>query len=318
MPRWWLPLAASAGSHRQACGLQRPSFAACAAALSTSSSVAEQRDPSIKQSPYRLTSAAAYEPHPEKKATGGEDASFVGADGLSVGVADGVGGWAEENIDAGVYARLLMSQAQSALQQAEPLPAIPGRPEEPQTEPLRVLVQAHARTRVPGSSTALIVCLRDTTLHACNLGDSCFMVLRDNKVLFKSPQQQHQFNFPFQCGAYRGGDSPLVSQLFSVQVQPGDVLILGTDGLWDNLFDGEIAQLVCAELEKGGGPAAAAATCVRTAHVRGADPRAHTPFEQEAHKARIRFYGGKQDDVTCVVSVVERAPAAGGGTVLGG
>lgn len=34
-----------------------------------------------------------YLPHPDKKATGGEDASFVGADGLSVGVADGVGGW---------------------------------------------------------------------------------------------------------------------------------------------------------------------------------------------------------------------------------
>lgn len=53
-----------------------------------------------------------------------------------------------------------------------------------------------------GSSTACIVCLNGAQLHAANLGDSGFMVLRDGKLIFESPSQQHSFNFPFQVGSH--------------------------------------------------------------------------------------------------------------------
>ena len=36
-------------------------------------------------------------------------------------------------------------------------------------------------------------------LHAANLGDSGFMVLRGKRVVFRSRTQQHQFNFPYQA-----------------------------------------------------------------------------------------------------------------------
>ena len=62
---------------------------------------------------------------------------------------------------------------------------------------------------VQGSSTACILALEGDTLHAANLGDSGFMVVRRNKMLFKSRSQQHQFNFPFQLG--RGGRVPFDS-----------------------------------------------------------------------------------------------------------
>lgn len=45
-----------------------------------------------------------------------------------------------------------------------------------------------------------VLVLDQDRLHAANLGDSGFMVIRGNKILFKSPQQQHKFNFPFQLG----------------------------------------------------------------------------------------------------------------------
>ena len=51
-------------------------------------------------------------------------------------------------------------------------------------------------------------------LHAANLGDSGFLVVRDNKVLMHSPQQQHSFNFPYQLA--RAGlsmDSPFHAQV---------------------------------------------------------------------------------------------------------
>lgn len=52
-------------------------------------------------------------------------------------------------------------------------------------------------------------------LHAANLGDSGFMVIRGDQVVYKSPAQQHSFNFPFQLG--RGGpgvfDPPIVANV---------------------------------------------------------------------------------------------------------
>ena len=46
------------------------------------------------QSALRLDSGVCGLPHPQKRATGGEDAWFIGNN--IVGVADGVGGWARK------------------------------------------------------------------------------------------------------------------------------------------------------------------------------------------------------------------------------
>ena len=276
-----------------------------------------------------------YLPHPDKRATGGEDASFVGADGLSVGVADGVGGWAEQGVDAGIYARLLMSNAQvnaeatTAAQsaalaaEAPEAPATPGRDEEPEEggiemsradvlAPLKVLVSAHAATQVQGSSTALVLLLRKSTLHGANLGDSGFMILRAGRILFKSQPQQHAFNFPFQIGS-GPSDPPNAAQLYALPVEAGDVIVCGTDGLWDNLHDAEVAALVRSELAAGRGAAGAAQRIADAAHIRGADPRADTPFSRGAMAARVPFRGGKMDDCTVVVSIVQEAATAAAG-----
>ncbi len=64
-------------------------------------------------------------------------------------------------------------------------------------------LMAEASSCAQGSSTACILALEGDTLHAANLGDSGFMVVRKSKVMYKSRSQQHQFNYPFQLG--RGG-----------------------------------------------------------------------------------------------------------------
>jgi protein phosphatase PTC7 len=283
--------------------------ALAAGALATGVSAAEPRVSAT--SPLRLVSGVYYRPDPEKKNKAGEDASFVSPDGLAVGVADGVGGWADSGVDAGVYARLLMSQAEKALGEGpDNVKALLG-PELAQQapEPLRVLLLAHSRTPVQGSSTACIVLLRDSDLHVANLGDSGLALLRGGQLLFKSPPQQHQFNFPYQIGAYRGGDSPLDAQLYKAAVQAGDVLVVATDGLWDNVFPEEVTSIVTGELAAGRGPGAAAKALVDLAHTRGHSKTARTPFSVEAMRARVVFMGGKLDDTTVIVSVVEKAPA---------
>ena len=53
--------------------------------------------------------AAAMIPHPAKQEKGGEDAYFIhnGEGSSTLGIADGVGGWASQGVDAGIYARQL-------------------------------------------------------------------------------------------------------------------------------------------------------------------------------------------------------------------
>lgn len=102
-----------------------------------------------------MLSGSCYLPHPDKEATGGEDAHFICTDEQAIGVADGVGGWADVGVNAGLFAQELISNSVRAVQ------------EEPKGSfnPLRVLEKAHSNTKAKGSSTACIVALADEVLH---------------------------------------------------------------------------------------------------------------------------------------------------------
>lgn len=50
-------------------------------------------------------------------------------------------------------------------------------------------------------------------LHAINLGDSGFMVVRDGSTVFRSPVQQHDFNFTYQLESGNSGDLPSSGQV---------------------------------------------------------------------------------------------------------
>ena len=79
-------------------------------------------------------------------------------------------------------------------------------------------------------------------------GDSGFMLVRDRKVVYRSPVLQHFFDCPLQFGAVpdfsESTDSAEDAAIAELQVQPGDVLLAGSDGLWDNCYDPELLQLL--------------------------------------------------------------------------
>ncbi|KAL2635778.1 hypothetical protein R1flu_007257 [Riccia fluitans] len=248
----------------------------------------------------KLLSGACNLPHPDKVKTGGEDAYFICPDKQVVGVADGVGGWADLGIDAGEYARELMSQALIAVR------------EEPQgsINPARVLEKAHAKTKCRGSSTACILALSDSVLEAANLGDSGFVILRNSRTVFKSPAQQHQFNIPFQLES-GGSDPPSAAQVFSIDVAVGDVIVAGTDGLFDNLYDSELTTAVVQAVRSGMGPQVTAQNVADLARTRAQDRNRQTPFSTAAQDAGYRFYGGKMDDITVIVSYITNSKTGG-------
>lgn len=57
------------------------------------------------------------------------------------------------------------------------------------------------------------ICFFQQGLHAINLGDSGFIVVRDGCTVFRSPVQQHGFNFTYQLESGRGGDLPSSGQV---------------------------------------------------------------------------------------------------------
>ncbi|KAF5738169.1 putative protein phosphatase 2c [Tripterygium wilfordii] len=242
----------------------------------------------------KLLSGSCYLPHPDKEETGGEDAHFMCVEEQAIGVADGVGGWADVGINSGLFSRELMSNSVAAIQE-EPKGSI---------DPVRVLEKAHSGTKAKGSSTACIIALTEKGLNAINLGDSGFIVVRDGSTIFQSPVQQHSFNFTYQLESGSTGDLPSSGQVFTISVAPGDVVIAGTDGLFDNLYNNEVTAVVIHALKEGLEPQLTAQKIAALARHRAQDRYRQTPFSKAAQDAGFHYYGGKLDDITVVVSYV--------------
>ncbi|CAG9824665.1 unnamed protein product [Phaedon cochleariae] len=94
------------------------------------------------------------------------------------------------------------------------------------------------------SSTACVVLLNAETCHlyTANIGDSGFMVVRRGEVVRRSEEQQHYFNTPFQLSlpppGYRQevlSDRPDSAVTEDFPVEDGDVILVATDGVFDNL-----------------------------------------------------------------------------------
>ena len=101
------------------------------------------------------------------------------------------------------------------------------------------------------------------------------------------------------------------ADIANIPVEHGDLVIMATDGLWDNVFDEEIVALleVYSVLAGTGDFDAQALQAIvedlcAMAVLRGKDEKFMTPFAKEAFKAFYRFAGGKPDDVTVIGGVV--------------
>ena len=63
-------------------------------------------------------------------------------------------------------------------------------------------------------------------------------------MVFRSPALQHFFDCPLQFAAYpdytNATDTSDDAGLYEIPVQAGDLIVAGTDGLWDNVPQEEI------------------------------------------------------------------------------
>ena len=180
-------------------------------------------------------------PHPNKRQRGGEDAFFLTK--RAAGVFDGVGGWSALGVDPGLYSRRLAELVRAGTESMDASGSL-----------VSVLDQAAASNDVVGSCTACLVALstplesaevvsRRGTLTCVNLGDSGLLVMRKGDVIFRSKEQQHYFNCPYQLGS-QSKDTAYDAFVDRFEVQAGDWFVLGTDGLFDNVYDKEIVDCI--------------------------------------------------------------------------
>ena len=132
------------------------------------------------------------------------------------------------------------------------------------------------------------------------------MIIRNFEPIFRSEEQQHSFNFPYQLGT-GSQDSPADAQSFRVKVQEGDIVILASDGMFDNVFDDEVVDIVKRVLSEGGeaDPQDVADALMRRAREVAEEGRfATSPFQSRAIAEGLYYQGGKMDDVTVLAAIV--------------
>ncbi|KHG04706.1 hypothetical protein F383_29796 [Gossypium arboreum] len=186
-------------------------------------------------------------PHPNKVERGGEDAFFVSNfKGGVIAVADGVSGWAEQNVDPSLFSKELMANASSLVGDLEV-----------NYDPQILIRKAHAATGSKGSATA------------------------------------------------------------SVELVEGDTIVMGSDGLFDNVFDGEIVSTLAAHSDV----VEAAKALANLASNHSLDSRFDSPYTIEARSKGLdvpfwkkflgmKLTGGKLDDITVIVGQVITSAAS--------
>jgi len=269
-------------------------------------------------------------PHPDKVARGGEDAYFASPDLQVFGVADGVGGWASvPGVDPGTFSRKLLHFTHDNLQLDNNSPRRGGtRGDEHLYDALQVATSSLRKQRIGGGTTCVLGALDEELLHLFILGDSGVLVLRPGlrkvgakrilhpRVVFRSVEQTHYFNCPFQLSSEDPTPNPVLDDADRVQVRlkENDLIIVATDGVFDNVFDTQIQNMVSAffvgfEGKKKTGITdhldALATRIVKLARNVGENEETGvTPFSINARQDGLDAPGGKLDDATIVLGLV--------------
>ncbi|KAJ6260760.1 hypothetical protein Dda_4989 [Drechslerella dactyloides] len=112
-----------------------------------------------------------------------------------------------------------------------------------------------ASQRFHGTTTFTGCILHGNRLYVVNVGDSHCLVLRpshvpppdageDSRFLLRTTEQWHYFDCPRQLGT-DSPDTPLGNAVVSsVKVENGDIVVLATDGLLDNLWEEEVVSII--------------------------------------------------------------------------
>ena len=246
----------------------------------------------------RLYSAGKIIPNPRKAYRGGEDSFIVSSPTNStLAVADGVGGWESKGVNPRAFADQILIRTYEFIKSGE-------------NNPFFALEAGFEMTNETGSSTVCIGKMTtDGIFRVANIGDSGFLIIRNEEILLQSSEHQHQFNFPYQLGRNKSGephgeDRPSDAEIYQITLEEGDVVVMGSDGLLDNVWPKEILDYINKQPKN---PIALADGLASMAYHASQQDDNFVPFFQRAKEEGVQFAsyrGGKEDDITVLVGIV--------------
>ncbi|XP_029153036.1 probable protein phosphatase 2C 26 isoform X5 [Arachis hypogaea] len=163
------------------------------------SSSSSELNPAIR-SEVSFSVGSCLLPHPDKVDRGGEDALLVSNyNGGVLAIADGVSGWAEEDVDPSLFPREFLANASNFVEDMEV-----------NYDPQILIRKSHAATSSTGSATVIVAMLeKNGILKIANVGDCGLRVIRNGSVIFSTSPQEHYFDCPFQLSSERAGQTYL-------------------------------------------------------------------------------------------------------------
>lgn len=225
-----------------------------------------------KNKPLCFSAESYQKTHPRKALLGYKDADATLTLPMLLGVCDGVSQMEDYGIDASELPNELLNACQElAMQQL--MPDGPQSPTDQYRGPISLLTEAFEATESLGSTTVLLAALDNSTkihgkLHpmiaVLSIGDCELMVLRRTggsqsslELVFNTEMQRIDQNCqtPLQLARVderidEEYDEQIAmavihkgSAVHCVSAYEGDILVMGSDGVFDNLFQDEIVQI---------------------------------------------------------------------------
>ncbi|XP_038705622.1 probable protein phosphatase 2C 26 isoform X4 [Tripterygium wilfordii] len=152
---------------------------------------------------------------------------------------------------------------------------------------------------------------RNGMLKIANVGDCELRVIRKGQIIFSTSPQEHYFDCPYQLSSEMAGQTYLDAVVSGMELMEGDIIVMGSDGLFDNVFDHEIVSTIATHSDVSVGAKALA----NLARNHSMDSEFESPYSLEARSRGydipfwkkilgMKLTGGKLDDITVIVGVV--------------
>ncbi|KAK6149103.1 hypothetical protein DH2020_016628 [Rehmannia glutinosa] len=241
----------------------------------TASDQSSLTKPSINKVFLKMIAASIYIPKDNPKRPRGDDAHFISAEEQTIGVADGIGGWIKSGIDGGEYARQLMFNSTNKRNAAN-----------------TILHRLHHHT------------FRRQVIR-CERRGQWISSHQKRRRFIPIPKQQRTFNCPYQLGTTK--DNPSVAEEIEVEVEAGDIVVVGTDGLFDNMHASEILEIVRRGTTEGRKDSLMEQCCnmANLALYNSFDRYTDTPYSIASRMAGKYHKGGKVDDITVIIAKIQ-------------
>jgi protein phosphatase PTC7 len=286
-----------------------------------------------KNKPLCFNSKSYQKTHPMKQVKGQKDADATLCSPMLIGIADGVSQIEEFGIDASELPNELLN----AVEELAVSQLLPGQETEEYLGPISMMREAYESTDSLGSTTVLTAIMDNSTkihgkLHpmvaVCSIGDCEILILRRSskdsrlQTVFHTEMQRIDGNAqsPLQLARVDETVDPDFDASVAIEVIErgsavhcvsafeGDIVILGSDGVFDNLFIDEIVSICDSHmpprsLDSKFKPVSrkvlgdTARQIVFSSHAK-TEPRRGQYTETPIGR------GGKIDDTSCVVSQV--------------